>query len=50
MHNGKKWARQVGGAKDIGVGANGAVWVIGTNKEAGGFGIYRRAITIKAAV
>jgi len=49
-HNGKKWARQSGGAKDIGVGANGAVWVIGTNKEAGGFGIYRRAITIKAAV
>jgi hypothetical protein len=48
-HNGKKWAKQTGRAKDVGVGANGAVWVIGTNKEAGGYGIYRRAIRIANA-
>jgi len=30
-----------GRAKDIGVGAEGSMWVIGTNKEGGGFGIYR---------
>lgn len=41
--------KQVGKAKDIGVGANGAVWVIGSNVEAGGYGIYRRAIVMKAS-
>jgi len=40
-HDGKKWHQTPGGAKDIGVGANGKVWVIGTNKEGGGYGIYR---------
>ena len=30
-----------GAAIDIGVGGNGKVWVIGTNKEGGGYGIYR---------
>ncbi len=30
-----------GAAYDIGVGANGKAWVIGTNKEGGGYGIYR---------
>jgi hypothetical protein len=30
-----------GRAKDIGVSADGQAWVIGTNKEGGGFGIYR---------
>lgn len=34
------WQRLNGSAYDIGVGANGDVWVIGTNYEAGGFGIY----------
>ena len=29
-----------GGAADVGVGANGSVWVIGTNSLSGGFGIY----------
>jgi hypothetical protein len=30
-----------GGATDIGVGANGSVWVIGTNPTGGGYGVYR---------
>jgi hypothetical protein len=30
-----------GGGTDIGVGADGAVWVVGTNPVGGGFGIYR---------
>lgn len=28
-------------ARDVGVGANGTVWVIGNDPEAGGYGIYR---------
>ena len=40
--NGKKWARWPGAAKDIGISSKGKVWVIGTNKEGGGYGIYRR--------
>jgi len=41
-HDGRVW-RPIKGPKayDIGVGANGAVWIIGGKKEAGGFGIYR---------
>jgi len=35
------WAKLPGAAYDIGIGANGKAWVIGTNKEGGGFGIYR---------
>lgn len=35
------WTRLPGRAKDIGVGENGQMWAIGTNKEGGGFGIYR---------
>lgn len=34
------WQRLNGSAYDIGVGANGDVWVIGTDREPGGFGIY----------
>ena len=30
-----------GGATDIGVGANGSVWIIGSNRVSGGYGIYR---------
>ena len=30
-----------GGATDIGVGANGKVWIIGSNKEGSNYGIYR---------
>ncbi len=30
-----------GGATDIGVGANGSVWIVGTNRVSGGYGIYR---------
>jgi hypothetical protein len=35
------WYRMPGAAHDIGVGSTGAAWVIGTNKESGGYGIYR---------
>jgi hypothetical protein len=35
------WNQLPGLARDIGVGANGAVWVIGTNAVSGGYGIYR---------
>lgn len=36
-----KWNRKSGKAKDIGVGSEGTVWVIGTNKEGGGYGIFK---------
>ena len=39
--NGNGWNKLPGLAKDIGVGANGVAWHIGTNAVAGGFGIYR---------
>jgi hypothetical protein len=39
---GKNWVRLSGAAKDVGVGSNGKIWVIGTNREGGGYGIYRR--------
>jgi hypothetical protein len=35
------WMRLPGAAVDIGVGANGKAWHVGTNAEAGGYGIYR---------
>lgn len=35
------WRRMPGYAKDIGIGADGSVWVIGSNDRAGGYGIYR---------
>ena len=35
------WKRLSGAAHDIGIGADGTVWVIGTNKEGSDFGIYR---------
>jgi hypothetical protein len=36
------WVRTTGAARDVGVGANGAVWVIGRNAVPGGYDIYRR--------
>jgi hypothetical protein len=36
------WQLLDGAAVDIGVGANGAVWVVGTNPAVGGFGIWQR--------
>ena len=36
-----KWVRVAGAAVDVGSGANGKTWVIGTNKVGGGYGIYR---------
>jgi hypothetical protein len=35
------WQILPGAAHDIGVGANGAVWVIGTDSVPGGYGIYQ---------
>ena len=35
------WEHQTGKAYDIGVGANNAVWVIGTNATGGGYGIFK---------
>jgi hypothetical protein len=36
-----QWRRMPGKAKDIGIGADGTVWVIGIDTRAGGYGIYR---------
>ncbi|MCQ4575481.1 MAG: von Willebrand factor type A domain-containing protein [Candidatus Brocadiales bacterium] len=38
---GGSWRKLPGSAHDIGVGANGAVWIIGTDETDGGYGIYR---------
>ena len=35
------WELLPGEARDIGVGADGSVWVIGDDEAKGGFGIYR---------
>ncbi len=35
------WVRKSGSAKDVGVGADGSVWKIGTNVRSGGYGIYK---------
>jgi len=37
---GGSWQRMPGLAKDIGCGADGSVWVIGTDGTGGGYGIY----------
>lgn len=39
--DGTTWVRMPGLARDIGIGANGAVWIIGREREGGGFAIYR---------
>jgi hypothetical protein len=38
---GNVWRQMPGAAVDIGIGGNDSLWVIGTNKIAGGYGIYR---------
>jgi hypothetical protein len=38
---GSQWHRVPGSAKDIGIGADGSVWVIGADERAGGYGVYR---------
>ena len=40
-----QWQRLEGGASDIGIGADGSIWVIGTDRRPGGFGIYYWAAT-----
>jgi hypothetical protein len=39
--NGSGWALYPGFARDISVGANGSVWVVGTGAATGGYGIFR---------
>lgn len=34
------WEEMPGLRKDIGIGADGSVWVVGSNERAGGYGIY----------
>jgi hypothetical protein len=36
-----RWIKRPGYARDIGIGADGSVWVIGTTSGSGGHGIYR---------
>ena len=38
----QEWKLTDGAARDVGVGADGSVWVIGTNPVAGGYTIWRR--------
>ena len=40
-YDGTNWQLTTGAARDVAVGANGTVWMIGNNPEAGGYGIYR---------
>ena len=41
QRTGGSWQMLPGLAKDIGVGADGSVWVIGTDSTGGGYGIHR---------
>jgi hypothetical protein len=41
--NGTAWVTYPDTANDVAVGANGSVWTVGTNRVAGGYGIYRWA-------
>jgi hypothetical protein len=38
---GNIWEQLSGTAKDIGIGANGSVWIVGTEPRFGGYAIYR---------
>jgi len=38
--SGSRWEQLPGAAKDIGISADGSVWVIGTDPVGGGYGIY----------
>ncbi len=40
-HNGTSWGRVVGAARDIGIGADGSVWVVGTQAAQGGFQLFK---------
>jgi hypothetical protein len=39
------WQLAAGAATDIAAGADGSVWVVGTNPAPGGYGVYRRTVT-----
>jgi hypothetical protein len=36
-----QWSLKTGSARDISVGANGSVWIVGTNPVSGGYGVYK---------
>jgi hypothetical protein len=38
---GNSWSLYPGLARDVGVGADGSVWVVGTNPVPGGYGVWR---------
>jgi Tectonin domain len=38
----QEWQQLDGAARDVAVGANGDVWVVGTNEAPGGYGVWRR--------
>ena len=38
---GKGWVPVSGAAKDVAVGASGAIWTVGTNPVGGGFSVYK---------
>lgn len=40
--NGSGWSKVDGCAKNVGVGSNGAIWVVGCNPASGGYAIHRR--------
>ena len=39
-----RWEQIDGEATDIGIGADGSVWIIGTSEVNGGYGIYRLSV------
>lgn len=41
-NNGSRWVRIAGKAREVAIGANGQVWVLGEKEVNGGFAIYRR--------
>ncbi len=40
-YNGNTWDQKPGAARDIGAGDDGTIWVIGTDRRNGGYGIHR---------
>jgi len=42
--SGAEWEQIDGEATDIGIGADGSVWIIGTSEVNGGYGVYRLSV------
>lgn len=43
VHNGGTWVQIDGRAHDVAMCGDGTKWVIGTNAEGGGYGIYKQS-------